>query len=126
MPFEVKLSNDKSLVVYRHKLTGMSMENSVERIGLVGNFADQHGTSNILLDCREGDMPLHDGFYPALSSTPHFRKQRKWRIAVLASVGSPDYNISVTEGIVEMLRAKGQVAEHFLDYDKAVAWFVDA
>jgi len=123
--FELELSNNNSFVTYRHKLAGMSMEDSVERIGAVGNFADQHGTSSILLDCREGNTPLHEDFYPALRVSPHFRTKRKWRVAVLASTGTPDYNISVTEGIVEMLDAKGQVAAHFLDYDKAVAWLVE-
>jgi hypothetical protein len=122
--FELELSNDKSYVAFRPKARGNSLEEFVERIGAVGNFADEHGTTKILFDYREGNAPLHEDFFPAFRASPHLLTKGKWRAAILVSMEAPSYNIAVTHGIADLFNAWGQVAKHFYDYDKAIEWLV--
>ena len=126
MSFELEFSKVNSFVTFRPTARGNSLEDFVERIGAVSDFANDHGTSKILFDYREGNAPLHEDFFPAFQASPHFLMKGKWRAAILVSVEAPSYNIAVTQGMADLFNAWGQAGRHFYDYDKAVEWLVGA
>ena len=126
MPYELKLSSNGTFVTFRPNVMGKTLDDSVERIGALGDFADHHGTSKILFDFRNGLAPIDAELYDAAFASPHLKVKGKWRVALITSFAAPSYNARVIEVASAFLDGLGQTAKHFYDYDEAVAWLTDA
>jgi hypothetical protein len=122
MPFELSVSADKTIVIFRPNQVGESHDEFVRRRDAIGACAARHGLSKLLLDYRGKSLSLDKAFFEVVISSPGLKIRAKWRIAILISIAAPSYTVELATGLAEVLQAMGQDALQFFEYSLAVDW----
>ena len=125
MAFDLQISENKRFIIYRPESISNPIGEFVDRIAAIGRFADRYGVSRILADYRDKAPSLDAGLFDTILAAPELSGERKWRVAILFSIGAQSYSLELASYMADFLEAKGQEAKLFIVGSEAEAWLLD-
>ena len=81
--------------------------------------------SKILADYRDKAPSLDPGLFDTILSAPELSRERKWRVAILFSLGARSHSLELASYMADFLKAKGHEATMFTAGSDAEAWLLD-